>query len=267
MNIESIECAWIDRPPDLFSREVVVTVTSGDAAAARILGMGGVDGKPGLATGLTVDDIDGEGLYKTIKNTYAYRDLGRVRFSGPLTSRSWRLIREFSLVVLDNDDQIAVAIEFPIPGSETLPSLKQILKEENQLVDDVCLIVKIPPGSSTDFSKTVQDTIDALMGGIVALRSQNLRTLSLFMLVDGRSSADVANECIESIKDACMEDDTVMDAIGLALGSFTIAVIPSSNDASTLASGMREQLKDDLFDDSRVVILRPSPRLFESFGI
>jgi hypothetical protein len=270
MNIESIECAWIDMPPDLFSREVIVTIASSKVVSTRVLGMGGVDGKPGPAIGLATSELDGEGLYKTIKDSYAFRDLGRVRFSGPLTSRSWRLIRDFSLVVLDHeDDQIVVAVEFPVPGSETLPTLNQILNEKNQLIDDVCLVVKIPTGSSDKFAKTTQATIDALMGCIVALRNQNLRTLSLFLLVDDSSSPDVAREFIDSIKDVCMEDDTVELGKGLALGSFIIAIIPSSGgDAlNAIASGTREQLKDDLFDDSRVVILRPSPRLFESLGI
>ena len=269
MNITSIDCVWINRPPDVFSREVIVTLPSKPNTKATIRGMGTINGEIGNFVGKVDAEFDGDKLYSTIKRQYAFRDLARVRFTGPLTSQSWRLIHDFSVVVLKHDDQISVAIEFPITGMEIMATLNQILKEESQLVDDACMVIKIPSdGGQSAFDSIVQTTISALMGCIVALRSQNLRTISLFMVIDDESSIDVAIKCIDMIKDTCMGDDTVTDAIGLALGSFIIAIAPVSSTETTgmIASAIREKLKDDLFEDSRVLVMQPS-RFFESLGI
>ena len=270
MNIASIDCVWVDRPPDVFSREVIVTLPSKPIAKATMYGMGKIDGGNGSFIGKIDGEFDGEKLYSTIKSRYNFRDLGRVRFTGPLTAQSWRLIRDFSLVILNHDDQITVAVEFPVSGPEIMPVLNQILKEENQLVDDACLVLKMPSDDeeNSTFDGIVQAAISALMGCIVGLRSQNLRTVSLFMLIDKNTSINAASKCIDSIKDTCMEDDTIVDAIGLALGSFIIAVAPTDSADATgvIASAIREKLKDSLFEDSRVLVLRPS-RFFESFNI
>jgi hypothetical protein len=59
-----------------------------------------------------------------------------------------------------------------------------------------------------------------------------------------------------------MEDDTIMDATGLALGSVTIAIQPLADtpNINAIASNIREQLKDDLFEDGHVFVL-PARRL------
>jgi hypothetical protein len=241
----SVECAWSMSPPDPFTREVIVRIGPGNDPVIR--SMSGIDGKPGAVIDTIKNDMTGKDLRDIISRCYNYSDLQHVRFDGEcLTDRSFRFIRDYALVVAGSDDDSKmITIESWMPSTESFKYLDSLLKEDPPLVDDICLNLRVPvPGDGDDnagFESSFKRIVDALMFCIVALRQNDIRSVTIVLHVPGTvldaSLSRVYNRidsAVEMMRNRCMEDDIFKDIRGIALNSFNVATIPDN--ASAVAS-------------------------------
>lgn len=263
MKPSSIECWWSELPPNIFTREVKITMSDNrDDDTIPVRAMRDVGGKPGKTILLLNGNVSASKLFHAISNAYSFKDLQRVRFAGEsLTSSSYRTIRGFALEGVKSNSQLMITIESSFPDDGSIRTLVKLISGKVSLVDDICIIVNIPASSGKDdFIPVVQRVVDALVYCIKCLRTDNLRSVNLIVKIGKESSREMVDFLFGSIHQSCMEDDDWDDMRGLALNTFSISFKPEENDASinTILSESMEMLKDNLFENANIIVLPAS---------
>ncbi len=273
MKLKSIECEWSHHPPRFFQREVVVnlpfpigTVDEDNCVEIEdfpLYSMKGIDNKEGKVLREIKDDVDGRELYSLIKDSYKFTDLEKVRFSGEcLLPSSFRLIKGLYLALKEVKDSTTISIETSLLPERSHYFLGKLVEsDEFSMIDNISFEMVIPPKTIPYDHVSIQkkNVVDALMPCIRFQYQERVSSLNVTFIFDDDSSFDIFKNLVTSIKDECMKDNTIPEAVGLGWNKFFISLTArkSNEKIDKMISSAVEYLFNNNFELNNILVLPP----------
>ena len=263
----SMECSWGSIPPSIAMREVIIkipcqlslvegktcnTIVNPGMIVRNHRSIDGIEGSE-IFMDSNVDAID---VYEILKTKYPFDDLKMVRIRGEcLTEESFDFVSDLSRDIELEMGKHQIILETSMKPGESRDRLGRLM--ERGMIDHVCLYVKIHP-------EVIPGEVDGIVNGLIdcimAKRSDNLRSVTLCMVIDDKSSISSAIDMISTVRDACMDDDYYKDMGGLAMFTFGFSILPTSDspDVNNVISMIASQISKNDFDDSKIRVISPS---------